>query len=42
MFKAKAIVWKLLLIAAAIQFVAAIGFAMSPRPKIQNGEPTPK
>ena len=33
---------KLLLIAAAVQFVAAIGFAMSPKPKIQNGEPTPK
>jgi len=33
---------KLLLIAAAIQFVAAIGFTLSPAPKIQNGEPTPQ
>ncbi|MBL7133495.1 MAG: hypothetical protein ISS78_05305 [Phycisphaerae bacterium] len=31
---------RLLLIAAAIQFVAAIGFTLSPTPKIQNGEPT--
>ncbi len=33
---------KLLLIAAAIQFIAAIGFTLSPRPKITNGEPTPQ
>lgn len=33
---------KVLLIAAAIQFVAAIGFTMLPKPKIANGEPTPQ
>ncbi len=33
---------KLLLIAAVLQFIAAIGFAMSPTPKIENGEPTPQ
>ncbi len=33
---------KVLLIAAAVQFIAAIGFTMSPRPKIANGEPTPQ